>query len=171
MLYSTGNTHLLSAILTRTAGRSTLDLARDWLGRPLGMSIPPWLRNPQGIYFGGNDMLLSPRSLLRFAEMFRQGGRTGMDQVLAADWVRACWSPQAPSFFTGDLYGYGWFMTERGGHQRYYAWEFGGQMAHVVPDLALTVVTSDPTRRSGGASGHARTLHDLVEQDIIPALS
>jgi CubicO group peptidase (beta-lactamase class C family) len=77
MLYSTGNTHLLSAILTRTTGRSTLDLARDWLGRPLGMSIPPWLRNPQGIYFGGNDMLLSPRSLLRFAEMFRQGGRTG----------------------------------------------------------------------------------------------
>jgi hypothetical protein len=69
------------------------------------------------------------------------------------------------------FYGYGWVMTKRGGHQRYYAWEFGGQMAHVVPDLALTVVTSDPTRRSGGAGGHARTLHDLVEQDIIPALS
>jgi CubicO group peptidase (beta-lactamase class C family) len=33
MLYSTGSTHLLSAILTRVTGRSTLELARDWLGR------------------------------------------------------------------------------------------------------------------------------------------
>ncbi len=37
MLYSTGSTHLLSAILTRTTGRSTLELARDWLGTARGL--------------------------------------------------------------------------------------------------------------------------------------
>ncbi|WP_336512369.1 serine hydrolase domain-containing protein [Roseomonas marmotae] len=40
MLYSTGNSHLLSAILTSVTGRSTLALARDWLGQPLGIAIP-----------------------------------------------------------------------------------------------------------------------------------
>src|SRR5258705_13105136 len=40
MLYSTGNTHLLSAILTDASGKTTLDLARDWLGKPLGIAIP-----------------------------------------------------------------------------------------------------------------------------------
>jgi CubicO group peptidase (beta-lactamase class C family) len=73
MLYSTGSYHLLSAVLTRAAGRSTLELARAWLGEPLGMDIPPWTRDPQGFYLGGNNMLLAPRALLRFGEAYRLG--------------------------------------------------------------------------------------------------
>lgn len=42
MLYSTGSTHLLSAILTRRTGRSTLELAREWLGPQHGFSITAW---------------------------------------------------------------------------------------------------------------------------------
>jgi CubicO group peptidase (beta-lactamase class C family) len=65
MLYSTGSYHLLSAVLTRASGKSTLALARDWLAEPLRIDIPPWTRDPQGIYLGGNNMALSPRALLR----------------------------------------------------------------------------------------------------------
>ena len=75
MLYSTGSYHLLSAALTQASGRSTLALARDWLGEPLGIEIPPWTRDPQGFYLGGNNMMLSPRALLRFGEMYRAGRR------------------------------------------------------------------------------------------------
>lgn len=64
MLYSTGSTHLLSAILTRATGRSTLQYANEKLGEPLGFRIRPWQRDPQGIYFGGNDMYLTPRQML-----------------------------------------------------------------------------------------------------------
>src|SRR5690606_21351540 len=60
MLYSSGSTHLLSAALTEATGESTLALARVWLGQPLNIIIPPWPQDPQGIYFGGNDMRLSP---------------------------------------------------------------------------------------------------------------
>jgi CubicO group peptidase (beta-lactamase class C family) len=168
MLYSTGNTHLLSAILTRVTGRDTHALARDWLGQPLGIALPPWPRDPQGIYFGGNDMLVSPRGLLRFAEMHRLGGQ----DVLRRDWIEACWTPRTASAFTGDAYGYGWFLRPVAGQPRFYAWGFGGQMAHVLPGLGLSVVmTSDPNQRSGGAGGHARALHELVEQAIVPALA
>src|SRR5690606_12057900 len=52
MIYSTGSTHLLSAILTRQSGRSTLQLARDWLGPLDGFEITAWTRDPQGIYLG-----------------------------------------------------------------------------------------------------------------------
>ncbi|TIP96419.1 MAG: 6-aminohexanoate hydrolase, partial [Mesorhizobium sp.] len=62
MLYSTGSTHLLSTILTRRTGRSTLELAREWLGPQQGFSITAWDRDPQGIYLGGNQMAMSPRS-------------------------------------------------------------------------------------------------------------
>jgi CubicO group peptidase (beta-lactamase class C family) len=74
MLYSTGNSHLLSAILTRATGETTHALANAWLGQPLNIRIPPWDRDPQGIYLGGNNMLLSPRALARFGEMIRNGG-------------------------------------------------------------------------------------------------
>ncbi|WP_439580211.1 serine hydrolase domain-containing protein [Elioraea sp.] len=170
MLYSTGNSHLLSALLTRATGRSTLALARGWLGAPLGIDIPPWPRDPQGIYFGGNDMLLVPRDLLRFAELHRLGGTIDGTRVLPEQWIRECWTPRTASRFTGAPHGYAWFLAEAGGHRRHYAWGFGGQMVHVVPSLGLSVVmTSDPTQRSGGAIGHARDLHRLMDGLLIPS--
>ncbi len=71
MLYSTGNSHLLSAILTRKIGRSTLALAREWLAPLEGFAITSWTRDPQGIYFGGNEMAMSPKSMLAFGELYR----------------------------------------------------------------------------------------------------
>ncbi|MGO1076680.1 serine hydrolase domain-containing protein [Inquilinus sp. CA228] len=168
MLYSTGDSHLLSAALTRLTGRSTLALMRDWLGRPLGITIPDWPRDPQGIYVGGNDMVLSPRALLRFGELYRQGGVIDGKRVLPEGWVEASWTPRTRSPFTGHAYGYGWFITEAQGHPVYYAWGFGGQMVYVVPDLGLTVVmTSDPTARS--RDGYLEQLHGLLADGIVPA--
>ncbi|WP_233998205.1 serine hydrolase [Erythrobacter sp. QSSC1-22B] len=69
MLYSTGNSHLVSAMLTRASGRSTHEPAQDWLAEPLDISIPQWPRDGQGVYFGGNDMLMSPRAMARFGEL------------------------------------------------------------------------------------------------------
>ncbi|HEX5795506.1 MAG TPA: serine hydrolase, partial [Geminicoccaceae bacterium] len=111
MLYSTGSYHLLSAVLTRAAGRSTLALAREWLGDPLEIGIPPWTRDPQGFYLGGNNMMLSPRALLRFGEMYRQGGLWQGRRVLPESWIEASWTPRVRSPFTGHGYGYGWFLA------------------------------------------------------------
>jgi CubicO group peptidase (beta-lactamase class C family) len=169
MLYSTGSYHLLSAALTRASGRSTLALARDWLGDPLGIEIPPWTRDPQGFYLGGNNMLLAPRALLRFGEMYREGGAWRGAQVLPRDWIEASWTPRVRSFFTGHAYGYGWFIVRARGWPVAYAWGYGGQMIYVVPDLGLTAaITSDPTAPSG-RSGYVRQLHGLLADGIIPA--
>lgn len=177
MLYSTGNTHLISAILTRRTGRGTLALARDWLAAPLGIDLPPWQRDPQGIYFGGNNMKLSPRALLRFGEMYRNGGvhRTGRGgkgravRVLPQDWVRQSWTPRTRSRYSGDFYGYGWFITGVCGRTMYYARGFGGQMLHIVPSLGLTIViTSDPNIHTR-IGNYRAALRDLVAGDLVPA--
>lgn len=169
MLYSTGNSHLLSAILTRVTGRTTLDLARDWLGKPLGINVPPWQRDPQGIYFGGNNMLLSPRALLRFGELYRNGGVWRGKRILPAGWVRTSWTPRTQSRYSGDGYGYGWFIAEFCGHTVNYARGFGGQFIHVVPSLGLTIViTSEATTRTR-VGGYRDALTALIETDLIPA--
>lgn len=169
MLYSTGSYHLLSAMLTRAAGRSTLALARDWLGKPLGIEIPPWSRDPQGIYLGGNNMALSPCALLRFGEIYRRGGLWRDRRVLPASWIEASWTQRTRSPFTGHGYGYGWFIASARGHRVYYGWGFGGQMVYVLPDLALTVVmTSDHTSPSG-RTGYASQLHALLAGGVVRA--
>ena len=92
MLYSTGSTHLLSAILTRASGQSTLELARNWLEPLKGFSITAWDRDPQGIYLGGNQMAMSTRSLLAFGELYRNGGKTPEGvQIVPADWIAQSW--------------------------------------------------------------------------------
>jgi CubicO group peptidase (beta-lactamase class C family) len=148
MLYSTGSTHLLSAILTRVTGRSTLENAREWLAPLEGFSIAGWERDPQGIYLGGNEMAMSARSLLAFGEMYRNNGRSRDGQVLSPDWIARSWSAHTRSIWSGEGYGYGWFLRNMGGEDISYAWGYGGQMLYVAPRLGLSVVmTSDDAPR------------------------
>lgn len=166
MLYSTGNSHLLSAILTRESGRSTLALARDWLAPLEGFAIADWMRDPQGIYFGGNQMAMSPRAMLAFGELYRNKGRAGGVQVLPPDWIEESWQPRTQSVFHDDLYGYGWFLTEMLGARVAYAWGYGGQMIYVVPDLALTVVMTSAEDRASARTGHRDNLHRLMRRIV-----
>lgn len=170
MLYSTGSSHLLSAVLTQASGRSTLQLARNLLGEPLEIAIPAWPQDPQGIYFGGNDMLLSPRALIMIGELYRNDGVHEERRILPEGWVERSWRPRGESRWSGDAYGYGWFITELNGERAYYGRGFGGQGLYVIPALALTVaITADPTPPSPGGS-FQRELHDLVAETVIPAV-
>lgn len=169
-IYSTGNSHLLSAALTQASGRSTLELARDWLGKPLKITVPPWHRDPQGIYFGGNNMHLSPRALLKIGEVYRLGGVYEGQRILPESWIKTSWTGRGNSEYTDDPYGYGWFIFELAGERAYYGRGFGGQMLYVVPALGITaVMTSDPNPPSPGSS-YLRKQNALLEDYIIPAL-
>ena len=168
MRYSTGNSHLLSAALVEQTGRSTLSLAREWLGEPLNIAIPDWLTDPQGIHFGGNEMRLSPRALARIGEMIRGGGTVNGDTVVSRDWIETSWTPRGRSQFNNNRYGYGWFITDLSGYRTYYGWGFGGQLLFVIPQLGMTVVmTSDPNPPSAG-SAYVRDLEALLADHLIP---
>lgn len=171
MLYSTGSTHLLSAILTRESGKSTLALAREWLGEPAGVTVTAWERDPQGIYLGGNQMVMTPRSLLAFGELYRNGGRSpDGTQVVPEAWIAESWAPRTRSRFSGETYGYGWFQADFGGHVGYYGWGYGGQMIYVVPDLALTVAMTSDESSPSARTGYKEDLHRLVAEEIVPAV-
>ncbi|MBP2489243.1 CubicO group peptidase (beta-lactamase class C family) [Rhizobium leguminosarum] len=170
MLYSTASTHLLSAILTKVGGRSTLALAHEWLGPVEGFRIGAWERDPQGIYLGGNQMAMSARSLLAFGELYRNGGKTADGrQIVPADWISQSWQQRTNSRFSGDEYGYGWFTRQIGGEQVHFAWGYGGQMLYIVPSLDLTVVMTSEESGPSARNGYRDLLHDLLA-DIIGAV-
>jgi CubicO group peptidase (beta-lactamase class C family) len=168
MLYSTGNSHLLSAILHEATGSTTLAYARSRLFEPLGVSLRPWTADPQGIYFGGNEMRLTPTAMLRFGELYRNGGRYEGRQIVPEAWVRQSLTPRTRSPWSGEEYGYGWFIAEANGHPMFFAWGYGGQFIFVVPDLEMTVVTTSDASTSRNGR-HLDAVHELVRDVLVPA--
>lgn len=167
MLYSTGSSHLLSAILTKLSGRSLRALARDWLGPLQEFEIGGWDRDPQGIYLGGNQMAMSTRSLLAFGELYRNGGQTSAgEQLVSAQWIENSWERRTRSRFTGDGYGYGWFLRRIGDHDVRYAWGYGGQMLYIVPSLELTMAITSNEYTPSARTGYRDELHDLLRRVI-----
>jgi CubicO group peptidase (beta-lactamase class C family) len=164
-IYSTGNFHLLSGLLTQATGQSTWAYARAKLAEPLGISLPRWPADPQGVFFGGNEMRMTPRAMVRFGELFRNGGRYNGQQVVPEEWVHASLAVRSEARRTSEGYGYGWFLSSVRGYPMFYAWGYGGQFIFVVPDLELTVVTtSDPDaqREREHLQGVRRLLSDLI---------
>jgi CubicO group peptidase (beta-lactamase class C family) len=163
MEYSTGNTHLLSAILTSATKGSTWTFLQENLGRPLGISFSQWPRDPQGINFGGNDMLMTPRQMLTIGQLYLDRGRAGDRQIVPASWVDASCTPRGRSRFNPDqTYGYGWWMRDFAGQQGCFAWGYGGQYIMVFRDLGLVVVTTSSTTVSDERRDHRRQIFELV---------
>jgi CubicO group peptidase (beta-lactamase class C family) len=167
MDYSTGSTHILSAILTKATGKSTWQFAQEALAKPLGFSLAQWPRDPQGIYFGGNDMLMTPRQMIAFGELYLNDGLVGGRQIVPAAWIDASFVERARSRWSDQMYGYGWWARELAGEDVRYAWGFGGQYIFVVPKLDLVVVTTSASTVDESRRRHRRTVFDIVEQLVI----
>jgi CubicO group peptidase (beta-lactamase class C family) len=170
MTYSTGDTHLLAAVLTNAAGVSLRAYAQRHLFDALGVAIGGWDRDPQGIYFGGNNLALSPKALLAFGRLYRDGGEFGGRRVLDADWVSQSWTPR---FFNSSYNarhdsGYLWWHTKFAGRSTWFAWGYGGQFVFVVPGVdAVVVFTGNPDATSRGGNNE---IYALMDEKIVPYL-
>jgi len=170
MIYSTGTTHILGAVLAKATGQSLRAYAQDRLFDPLGVRIRSWQQSPQGRYFGGNNLSLTPRGMLRFGQLYLNGGHFRGEQILPSDWIDRSWRTYVRSTYRGHQYGYLWFTHAFGGEQVAFAWGYGGQYVFVVPRLDLVVVCTSSLRdRPRGSDDHNEQILRLLSEHIIPA--
>lgn len=168
MLYSTGSTHLLSAILQRVSGMDTKQFAQQVLASELDFSLAYWSQDPQGIYFGGNDMEMTPRQMLSFGNLYLRDGMYKEKQLISADWISRSFEPHAISpRGQGRFYGYGWWLRDLAGMQVPVAWGYGGQLIFVVKSLDLVIVATSDSSPGPERRGHLAQLYDLVETNIL----
>ncbi|MBM3296264.1 MAG: serine hydrolase, partial [Candidatus Aminicenantes bacterium] len=138
-VYCSPGMHLLSAILQRATGMTSLEFARRHLFEPLGIRDVIWPADPQGVNHGWGDIKLHPRDMARIGLLWLNKGRWEDKQVVSAEWVEASVKRQVKTGRNDD-YGYGWWITDPDG--AYAAIGRGGQRIQVWPSInAMLVMT------------------------------
>ncbi len=93
-LYNTPGSHMLSAIVQKATGLTTLEYLRPRLFAPLGIEDPVWMSSPQGVTSGGWGLKLRTREIARFGQLYLQKGRWQGRQLLPASWVETATARQ-----------------------------------------------------------------------------
>lgn len=162
--YSTGNTHILSAVIQAATGTSTCQFAENLLG-PLGITVEHWGIDPQGIYSGGYNFYITTREMARFGLLYLNNGAFGGQQLVPEWAIRAAAEP--PGVGSNLSYSQGWWTRRIAGLDMYFAWGHGGQFVYVIPDIQVVLVISQNTRRTNWEVDSAA----FIEQYLLPAMS
>ena len=104
--YDSGSMDLLADLLTRVTGMSAADYARRRLFGPMGITVVRWPGSR-----GSSGLLLRPRDLLAFGQLYLDGGVWHGKRIVPARWIRL--STQVHARNTPRLgygYGYGWWI-------------------------------------------------------------
>lgn len=159
--YNSGATHILSAILQKVTGKTTLAYAQEKLFEPLGMGNLTWEHDQLGIYFGGHGLALTPRDMARFGYLYLNNGTWEEEQqFVPRTWVNQSTNKYIQVDESTD-YGYLWWLyPERG---LYAAQGFMGQRIFVLPEYDLLIVFT-------GALFDATIYFELIDQYILSAL-
>ena len=145
--YNSGTWHLLSAILTKKTGASTLDYAKRRLFAPLGITDVTWRQDPQGITVGGYGLFMRPRDMAKIGYLHLHGGRWDGQQLLPASWVDKVRQASvdmrlgtAPSL----RYANGWWVVPD--KRAYLGVGFLNQLIIVLPDVNMVAVVTGHRR-------------------------
>lgn len=150
--YSTGNTHLLSAILEQATGMSMYNFGKKYLFDPVGMDSVQIETDPQGIADGGNGICLTTSDMARFGWLYLNSGSWEGQQIVPSEWVEQSTGIQFKRSAGSADYGYQWWVRTFGyqNYDAFFAQGHAGQYIFVVPQLQLVVAfNSDYTGATG----------------------
>jgi CubicO group peptidase (beta-lactamase class C family) len=141
--YNSGNTHLLSAILTKKTGRSAFEFAKEQLFYPLGVSDVRWESDRQGNSLGGRGLYLQPRDMAKIGYLCLHNGEWDGKQILPSTWIDEVKNASVNMhFIKGTDFHYAnlfWTLPDK---NAYMAVGFNSQIILVLPALDIVAVTT-----------------------------
>ncbi|PAU95241.1 hypothetical protein CK503_03320 [Aliifodinibius salipaludis] len=170
MAYSTGTSHLLSVIVSKTTGMSTKSFAEKQLFGPMNIKVGGWDRDPQGYYMGGNNMALAPGDMVKIGQMMLNDGVYNEKRIISRDWIVDSFKTYTRSNFNPYDYGYMWWNKLVGGYKVYFAWGFGGQYIFMIPELDATIVLTGALDNATQSRSYKEPVFNLLREQIIPYL-
>ncbi|MCB1851767.1 MAG: serine hydrolase [Gammaproteobacteria bacterium] len=137
-VYSTALTHLISGLLSRASQESLLNLCQRYLCGPLGFENLHWQTGPSGYNFGGAELYLRLRDMLKLGVLYLNGGLWQGRQLLSSEWIQASTRNQLPNGVDEQPYGYLWWPVNDG----YKAVGWGGQRLLIIPGKRLVIAAT-----------------------------
>jgi len=144
-LYDSGSSDLLAAVLSRATGTSAAAYAQHRLFEPMGIRDARWPGSR-----GGSGLVLRPRDLLAFGQMYLDGGTRNGRRIVPAAWVRTSTHAHVdvpPDQGITDAYGYDWWVDRR--LHLFEAHGYLGQALVVVPRLDEVVLVTSSGEPNG----------------------
>jgi CubicO group peptidase (beta-lactamase class C family) len=174
--YSTAGTHLLGAVLAKAVDANLMDYGKANLFDPMGINIKNWFKDPQGNYFGGNDMYFTTRDMAALGLLYMNKGMVKGHQIVPGDWtVNSVKNLSGATYSSwGKLtdygYGYLWWNGTLAEKEIYFALGHGGQFVVCVPSLDLIIAANSyPDSDWSQADSQERAVLDIIAEYFIPA--
>lgn len=140
---------LLSAVISKAAGRPAWEICREFLYEPLEIQSGVWPQSRCGVNYnvmrGEEQSDLSARDLAKIGLLFLHGGRWNGREIVSANFVRQALTPSPQN----AGYGFLWWLFG----QNYGCRGFGGQEVNVYPAqniVAVLQATPTPSSKSYG---------------------
>ena len=138
-VYNTGESHLLSVLVSAATGQTLSDYLSAKIWAPYGMEQEAtWIVGLTGQELGGCCLQATLRDFARFGQFVLDGGRIDDRLVVPEDWFEKA-TYMHSSLWWGWGYGYQWWVLANG---TFRALGIHGQMIHIDPARRLVVVIS-----------------------------
>lgn len=173
--YSSGASHLLSAVLSEVTGMTAAEFARRHLFEALEIRRFRWRELADGNTNGAAGLELRPRDAIKLGELLLNGGSWSGRRVVSREWIEASLHPHLRIRGTTH-YGYQWWLELSETVRMWMALGYAGQTLSVLPEEKLVILTSCRWRslsRSPEAQSEDvhRFLSDRVGPFLIPRLA
>jgi CubicO group peptidase (beta-lactamase class C family) len=163
--YNTMGSYTLSAIVTKTTGKTSLEYLKPRLFEPLGIENPEWGTSPEGNSLGGYGLKLCTEDIAKFGQLYLQKGKWNGKQLIPEKWVEQATSKQVPNDQEGHnkigidwQQGYG-FQFWRCTHNAFRGDGANGQLCIVIPEKdAVIAITAD----TGNFQGEMNAIWDKL---------
>lgn len=149
--YNTLGSYVLSAIVTKVTGQTSLEYLKPRLFEPLGIENPRWDASPEGNSLGGYGLYLCTEDIAKFGQLYLQKGKWKGRQLLPEKWVEQATSKQVPNDQEGHAkigidwqQGYG-FQFWRCTHNAFRGDGRAGQLCVVIPEKDVVVAITAET--------------------------
>jgi CubicO group peptidase (beta-lactamase class C family) len=168
--YCTAGVFLLGQILQRATRVPVDQYIEQTILQPLGISKWEWPRSPTGEVMTGGGLRLRSRDLAKIGWMLVNGGHSGRDSIVPAEWVSAATTVHVkpnPEQGYGYLFWQRTYASKCGAISGWYMSGNGGNAVVVLKDLGAVIVI---TRTNYNTRGMHQQTVDLLEQHVLPAL-
>jgi CubicO group peptidase (beta-lactamase class C family) len=165
--YNTLGSYVLSAIVTKVTGQTTLEYLTRRLFEPLGINTPQWNTSAEGISIGGYGLYLRTEDIAKFGQLVLQKGNWNGKQLIPRDWIEQATSKQVSNAVENRTQGLDWqqgygFQFWQCQHDAVRGDGAGGQFCIVIPGLDVVIAITAQTRNMQG-------ILDVVWESLLPA--